>query len=153
MKKKSILIILLIIIAILVIGCLAWKGYKASKGQGGQAELSISTYQQEYNANENPKIKIENKSAESICFSSCYPYYLDKKDGTSKSYTYSSCPHEDVVENCINPDQVKAFELILDHMGAEKGLHRIAVPACVGCALNQNFRQDKFFYSNEFVIK
>jgi len=153
MKKNLIPIILVIIIAILVIGWLGWKWYKSPRGQNEQVGLSISTYQKEYNTNENPKIKIENKATEPICFSSCYPYYLEKKDGLIKSYTYGSCPHEDVVENCVNPDQVKAFELILDHMGAEKGLHRIAIPACVGCALNQNFRQDKFFYSNEFVIK
>jgi hypothetical protein len=156
MKKALILIILIVLIIILAIGWLAWKGYKNSQYKMSQKEtesLLISTYQIEYPEGENPKIKIENKSAKAMCFSSCYPYYLEKKDGTLKSYTYGNCPHEDTVENCIALGQVKAFELILDQTGVDKGLHRVAVPACIGCALQSNFRQDKFFYSNEFVIK
>lgn len=150
MKKFLIFIIAVVLIIILVFVWLFWKGYRNSR-KGG--ELSISTYQAEYSSSDNPKIKIENKSGEPICFSSCYPYYLEKKDGTLQSYQYGDCPRTDVIENCINPEQVKAFELMLDQMEIEKGFHRVAVPACVGCAFQSNFRQDKFFYSNEFIIK
>ena len=42
---------------------------------------------------------------------------------------------------------------ILDKMEIEGSTHRVAVPACIGCALKENFRKDKFFYSNKFIIR
>lgn len=149
MKRVLIIIILTIVLIILVIAGLAWKGHQFRK-----EEASVATYKIEYQEGENPKIKIENKSAERICFSSCYPYYLEENNGNGfASYDYSSCPESDVVEKCIEPGEIKAFELLLDRMEIKKGPHRVAVPACIGCALQQNFRQDKFLYSNEFIIK
>ena len=98
-------------------------------------------------------MKIENNSREKICFSSCYPYYLENGNGQFKSYGYGNCPKDDVVETCVESGQIKSFELVLGKMEIKKGIHRIAVPACLGCVLQDNFRQDKFFYSNEFIIK
>lgn len=148
MRKILTLIILIVTLLILVVGLLAWKGYKLKK-EGA----TITTYKMEYLQGENPKVKIENNSKERICSSSCYPYYLENNNGGFKSYKYGSCPKDNVVETCIEPGQIKAFELLLDKTKTEKGIHRIAVPACIGCAIQDNFRQDKFFYSNEFTIK
>lgn len=147
MKKILILIILILIILILIVGFLAWRGYQLKKG------LIITTYQKEYSQGENPKIKIKNNSEKNICFSSCYPYYLEKNNGALESYRYGKCPFADIAEICIKPGEIKAFELLLDKMVVEKGRHRIAIPACLGCTLQENFRKDKFFYSNEFIIK
>lgn len=149
MKKVAILIILIIVLLVLVVGWLVWKGYFISKEKG----VAIFTYQKEYPEGENPKIKIKNNLGKTVCFSSCYPYYLEKDDGSLESYRYGRCPEPDLAETCIEPGQVKAFELILDKIKIEKGIHRIAVPACIGCAIQESFRRDKFFYSNEFTIK
>lgn len=148
MRKVLILIILIVILIVLIIGGLTWKGYKIKK-----EETTITTYKTEYLEGENPRVKIENNLREKICFSSCYPYYLESNNGGFKSYKYGNCSRDNVVETCIEPGQIKTFELILDKTKTEKGIHRIAVPACIGCALQDNFREDKFFYSNEFIIK
>ena len=91
-------------------------------------------------------------SFETICFSSCYPYSLEKINDTSYFYQYNSCPFPDVAETCVSPGEIKSFELFLDKIGIEKGAHRLALPVCVGCGLKESFRKDKIFYSNEFTI-
>ena len=148
MKKLLILIILIVILIILIVGFLVWKSYKIEK-----EEATIITHKTEYLGGENPRVKIENNSREKICFSSCYPYYLESNNGGFKSYKYGNCQKDNLAETCIEPNQIKVFELVLDKVGIKKGAHRIAVQACIGCALQDNFRQDKFFYSNEFIIK
>ncbi len=150
MNKLLILIVAIILLVILLFSFLAWKGYQISK----ERALSVSTDQKEYQVEENPKVKIKNNSKETVCFSSCYPYYLERNNGSLKSYSYGSCPDPDVAETCIDPRELKTFEILLvDRMKLEKGIHRIAIPACIGCTLQENFRKDKFFYSNEFLIK
>jgi hypothetical protein len=151
MKKLLVPIILIIIVLILVCGWLVWRGYNIDKEKGGSS--IIKTYQKEYAKGENPKIKINNTTDKTICFSSCYPYYLEKDDGSSQAYRYGACPYPDIAETCMKPGEVKAFEILLDKTEIEKGAHRIAVPACVGCALQESFRRDAWFYSNEFVVK
>jgi len=148
MNRILILIILVILLIIFAFAYLSWKGYQISK-----KTLSVSTYQKEYQAKENPRIKIDNNLTQTVCFSSCYPYYLERNNEPLKSYTYPSCPYPDVVETCMEPGETKAFEILLDKMRIEKGVHRIAIPACLGCSLKENFRQDQFFYSNKFLIK
>ena len=150
MKKIVIFIILIILVTLAVLIFLSLRGYQILK----QKELSVTTFQEEYSVGENPKIKIKNNLTERICFSSCYPYYLEKNNGSPlKSYPYGGCPHPDVAEICMAPREVKLFEILLDNMTLEKGHHRVAIPACIRCALRENFRKDKFFYSNEFMIK
>lgn len=148
MKKLLIPIILIVILIIVIIGVLAWTGYKINK-----EEAIVTTSKAEYLEGENPKVKIENNSKKRICFSSCHPYYLESNDGGFKSYGYGNCPKDDIIETCVESSQVKTFELVLDKAKTKKGVHRIAVPACLGCALQDSFRQDKFFYSNEFIFK
>lgn len=150
MKKVLILIILIVILIVLIVGWLVLRGYQH---QTKKEEARVITYKTEYPEGENPKIKIENNTDKKFCFSSCYPYYLEKNNGEFKSYNYSDCPEADTVENCIEPGQIKAFELILDKMEIDQGPHRVAIPACINCALQENFRKDTWFYSNEFIIK
>jgi hypothetical protein len=147
MKKVSILIILVVILLVLIIGWLALRGYQIKKA-------TVTTYKTEYSEGENPRIKIENHTGERICFSSCYPYYLEKNNGKGfASYKYDDCQETDIVQTCIEPAQIKAFELLLEDMRLDKGAHRVAVPACVGCVFQEKFRKDEWFYSNEFIIK
>jgi len=148
MKKVLILIILTAILIIALTGWLIWKEYQARK-----AGTSVSTYLEEYQIGENPKIKIENSLSNPICFSSCYPYRLEKNDGGFKSYDYSPCSKEDVAEICLEPGKQKAFELVLDKLKLDTGIYRVALPACVGCTFQEKFREDKRFYSNTFLIK
>jgi len=148
MKKFLILIVLIIFLILLGVGWLGWKGYQTTING-----ISISTNQKEYARGDNPKIKIKNNLRKTVCFSSCYPYYLEKSNGDLKSYHYNDCLFPDVAETCIEPGQVKAFEILLDKMEIEGSTYRVAVPACIGCALKENFRKDNFFYSNKFIIR
>ena len=146
LRGKKTLIGILVVVIILAGGWWAWKNY--------QVRIIIITNKTDYTLGENPKIKIENNAIKNICFSSCYPYYLEKNNGNGfKSYHYGSCPSVDKTETCVTPGQVKAFELLLDKMSIEKGFHRIAIPACIHCQLHEDFREDQRFYSNEFIIK
>lgn len=149
MNKILLLIFSVILLVIVVFVFLAWKGYQISN----KDELSLSVYKKEYQIGENPKIEIKNNAAKTVCFSSCYPYYLESGNGFLKSYHYGFCPYPDVTEICIKSGESKFFELVLRKIELKKGIHRIAVPACIGCVLQQTFREDKFFYSDEFFIK
>jgi len=114
-------------------------------------KAKIVTDRNEYKTGDILKVKIKNGLKTGICFSSCYPYYFEKKDGTWESFQYTACPKEDLVEKCADPKQVKAFELTLSNIN--KGIYRLAIPACIGCNLQDKFKRDKWFYSNKFVIK
>ncbi len=114
-------------------------------------EAKITTDKNEYPIEAVLKVKIENDLKTDICFSSCYPYYFERKDEAGKNYQYINCPDEDLAEECTNSSQIKAFELTVPPI--EKGVYRLAIPACVGCNLYDKFRKDQWFYSNEFTIK
>ena len=140
--NKKIIIIFLVIILILVVGFLLKP--KAPR------ELTITTDKTEYALGEAPTITIKNNLASSICLSSCYPYYLEKNNGEWKNYLYEKCGEPDLVEICIESNQVKGLELIVPALQA--GLHKIAVPSCLNCQIGQPFKEDQRFYSNEFTI-
>jgi hypothetical protein len=119
-----------------------------------QKEVKIVTEKKEYIRGESLKVKIENRLRENnICYSSCYPYYLERKNEEKwESYFYSKCKDSDLVKDCLAPGQVKAFELILPSLLNEE-IHRLVLPACIGCVVQGAFREDKRFYSNEFIVK
>lgn len=114
-------------------------------------EMNAITEKTEYKMGDTIKVKIENNLKKNICFSSCYPYYLERKNGEWESYRYIECPDSDLIESCVNSGEVKAFEFTMPSVGT--GLHRLVIPACIGCSPGENFREDQKFYSNEFVIK
>jgi hypothetical protein len=153
-NKKSMLKRIKFLIGILVVVALGGAGWLVWQWQDylvGGVKVTIQTDKEKYPPGESLIVTINNNFRKNICFSSCYPYYLEKKDGEWISYPYGKCKKFDITEICMKPNQVKAFEIQLNR--AKEGLHRIAVPACIGCHIVDFFREDKRFYSNEFLIK
>lgn len=145
MKKKEFLIIGVGIVALVAIILIAFLIFSNNN-------IKVITDKSEYEAGQALKVKIENNSRKNVCFSSCYPYFLEKKKEEKwEEYLYSKCLTDNLVEICVNPKEVKAFELTLFSM--DGGFHRLAIPACVGCNVSEIFQEDKRFYSNEFIVK
>ena len=119
-----------------------WQGYN---------NPSISTNKKDYGNGESLIVTIKNTLKESICFSCCYPYYLEKNNGQWTSYHYGECEKEDVNEICVEQGQIKSFEI--DLVFLEEGIHRLALPACSGCIIGEEFKEIKRFYSNEFSVR
>ena len=143
-KKELILIPIFLVLSVAV-----WQAWKSFSFSGS---VSITTEKSEYKKGVSIIVKIANETNRNICFSSCYPYYLEKKNGQWKSYLYDNCPRLDLTGNCIRPKGEKLFQ-IEDLSYAKEGLHRLAIPVCLGCNLVENFKESKRFYSNEFLIK
>ena len=146
MENKD--LIILSILIILIGGGLMWqeRNYSAKT-----ALVSIKTDKMEYDKNGILKMAIKNNLWENICFSSCYPYYIEKKDGDWKAYSYSNCSQSNINDICLNAHQAKFFEINLSFIAA--GLHRLVIPACLNCKNNDTFKEDTKFYSNEFSVK
>jgi len=142
MGKKS-LVILLFAFALIVF--IIWKTPVQEVSQ-----IPIATDRPEYNLGEFPVITVQNNSGSSICFSECYRYYLEIKNGEWARYPYDDCPWPDLIKRCIDQEEAVGFELIIDE--AKIGLHRTSVPVCLDCQIGEDFRKDQMLYSNEFVI-
>ncbi len=140
--NKKIFIGILVVISLIVVFGFIWKSSQ---------RVMITTDRTGYKLWEAPKIIIRNNLVKNICFSSCYPYFLEEKKENWKSCLYGKCQKPDLVEKCIESNQVKAFELILSKL--EAGLYQIAVPVCIDCKVGQGFRESKRFYSNQFMVK
>ena len=138
-KKKFIIVLVIVIVGVL--GLFVLKSQK----------VIIVTDGTKYDNGGNLKIKIKNVFLHNLCFSSCYPYYLERKNTDWQSYSYQSCPYSDLAEECIEPLRLKAFEASLPNI--KDGLHRISVPVCQNCQPGEQFRETTRFYSNEFEIK
>lgn len=141
MKKNIITIISIIIVIIVAFFVLTAKTNNT---------LAVITDKYQYIRDEALKLKIENSSKAFICFSSCYPYYLEKKDDNWQRFEYSECLDKNIAEKCLSKDKVKGFEISLPDL--EKGDYRLAIPVCLSCQSLQEFKQEKWFYSNEFKI-
>lgn len=146
MEKKDLIII--IILLVVIWGGLVWQERDQT---ANAAPVSIKTDKSEYAKNDPLKIAIKNNLGESICFSSCYPYYWEKKDGGWKIYSYSQCDKSNINDICLTAHQAKFFEIDLSFLTA--GIHRLVVPVCLDCKNKDGFREDNKFYSNEFLIK
>ena len=154
-KSKNILIFtgsVIILSAILIIFFSAFPKTKSSPRIRAD-KAKVVTDRKEYKAGSDLKVKIENDLDRDICFSSCYPYYFERKDGSWDRYEYSNCDKEDLAKPCAQPKSVKAFELTIPASLVKKGIHRLAIPACIGCNVKSKFRKDKWLYSNSFLIK
>jgi hypothetical protein len=141
--------IFLIFLFVIFIAVAIWQALRFFPLRGN---ILISTDKGEYKKGESIIVEIENKTNKQICFSSCYPYYLEKKDGNWKSYLYDNCPKLNLTNNCIKVGGKKFFQ-IEDLSYTQEGIHRLAIPLCVGCNLVENFKESKRVYSNEFLIK
>jgi len=144
MNKQKILIGIIMLIVILG-GLYIWKVYFAEK------KVEILTDKTEYQKKESLKFKINNNSENQVCLSSVYLYRLEKKDGEWESYSYPKTNKKDIIEVCVILNGKKAFEINLP--GLISGIHRIAIPACVGCREGEIFKENKTFYSNPFEVR
>jgi len=146
MNKKDILIILagLVLLGIIILAAFLIPPNVSE-------EVNIITDAEEYRVGDVLKVKIENNLRENICFSSCYPYNIEKENGEWSSYHYENCLNNNLNENCIGPRKIKAFELVIPSIGA--GSHRLGISACIGCSADEAFEQGQKFYSNNFLIK
>lgn len=151
-NKKNIYIIVLSAVIVLSFAVIIFYVLPEKQIERRQEkDINVLTDKKEYGVGEELKVKIENNSPESICFSSCYPYYIERKDGSWERYRYEDCPKEDMINNCIGANSVKAFELTVPKI--VKGSHRLLVRACVNCGLNEAFKEDKHLFSNQFIVK
>lgn len=145
---------LISVIAVLLF-CLAGIGFvlylMPSSQNVASDEVIIVTDKTEYASGEPLRIKIENNKTEKICFSSCYPYYFQRESVDWNSYLYEDCDKKDVVGNCVEPQNVKAFELTLPSL--KKGIHRLLLSACISCEAQQDFKDEENLFSNQFIIK
>ncbi|MBU2634933.1 hypothetical protein KJ841_00455 [Patescibacteria group bacterium] len=146
MNKKDILIISAGLIAL---GLIILAAFLIPPGV--PEEVHITTNIEEYTVGDVLKVKIENNLKENICFSSCYPYTIEKRNGGWSSYRYQDCLGSNLNENCIDSRQVKAFELVVPLI--ETGFHRLGISACIGCNVNEVFKEGQKLYSNDFLIK
>lgn len=112
------------------------------------------TNKREYPAGTNLDVSIQNNLGKTICFSSCYPYYLQKPaagNGIWQSYDYANCAKADLTTSCIQDKGFKQFRLLLEDV--DSGTNRLMIPVCLGCAVGSEFRQDQIIYSNTFQVR
>lgn len=146
MTKKDFLIIVASLVILGIIIALSFLVPRNTEAEG----VKINTDNSDYSIGDKLRVRIENNLEEKICFSSCYPYYFEKNEGAWNNYRYKDCLEEDVINNCVEPDSIKAFELEIP--AVKTGIHRIALPACIGCSINDLFSENSRFYSNDFII-
>ena len=150
MHKKHLIIILFVIM--LVVVALA-STLLNSLSRKELIQLSVSTDLTEYSLGDFPVLTVKNNLNETLCFSECYRYYLEKKGEVWESYRYGECLEPDTIEKCLSPEEETSFELIIDLPKPEPGLHRVALPVCLTCQTAAEFKEDQRFYSNEFLIQ
>ncbi len=146
MNKKDILIILT---GLIVLGLIILAAFLIPSNVS--EEVNIITDAKEYRIGDVLKVKIENNLKENICFSSCYPYNIEKKNEEWDSYRYEDCLNSNLNENCIDSREIKAFEFVIPSI--DTGFHRLGISACIGCNVDEIFKQGQKLYSNDFLIK
>jgi hypothetical protein len=144
-KRISIIIIILVIIIAISFLWFFWERFKTP------GIVSFTTDKVEYEKGEVLKLKVKNDSLKKICFSTCYPYYLERKNSNWESYKYEECRSFNGNGHCLEAGKEKSFELTLPSVPA--GIHRLAIPVCSDCENETAFVEEKRFYSNEFTIK
>jgi len=141
--NKSLLIRILVILLLLLVFGFLWKAPR---------EVIITTDQAIYDLDESPIITIQNNLTDSICFSECYRYYLEKKNEVWESYLYGECAESDLIKRCLEPEKSMGLELIIKDIKPKFGSHRVTVPVCINCQIGEEFKESQRFYSNQFII-
>jgi len=134
--------VLVIIVLIAFLGI--WSAFYTQR-------VKVFTEKTEYKEGDALKIQVENYLRQRICFSSCYPYYIERENKGWQPVTFDFCPEPSIVEKCIEPKNVKAFQFAVPSL--ENGQYRIAIPVCVDCSIQEGFKEDRWFYSNNFIIE
>jgi len=113
----------------------------------------VTTDRPDYSIGDPLEVSIVNKLDKSICFSSCYPFLLERQDSDGKwlEYSYGECESSDVVSGCVLAGESKKFQLSLDE--TEIGQTRIKINYCADCVAGQPFSAGPTLYSNTFIIK
>jgi hypothetical protein len=115
--------------------------------------LTIRTDKWEYTPTEKAIIIIENTSDKKACFSSCYPFYLEKQEASWQYYRYDQCPEDNIADICVNPYDKKAFEVFLGDLWPTPASHRFVISTCFTCNEGDKFKMDEIFFSNVFKIE
>jgi len=114
-------------------------------------ELDVKIEKSYYSQGESLRLNVKNHLSEKVCFSSCYPYFLEKReDGKWVRYEYSDCPEENVNEICIFPKELKGFKISLDAI--EPGVHRVVIPVSDGREEGEEFQEIKKVSSDKFMV-
>lgn len=141
--------IAILIVVLLLIGA-AWYDLNSSNAPTPE-ELDIRIQKDNYSIGDALRMNIKNYRSEKVCFSSCYPYFLEKKEnGRWVRYEYGECPKENVNETCMLPEELKGFKIKLNTV--EPGKHRIVIPVCKGRNQGERFKETEKVTSEEFVI-
>jgi hypothetical protein len=113
----------------------------------------VVTDRGEYGIGDPLEVKIQNESSKPVCFSSCSPFYLEKREGgvVWQKYSYDDCEENDIIELCLDAAGLKKFQLFLDD--AKSGLHRLKIPVCIGCAAGEKFTANADIFSNTFKVE
>lgn len=117
------------------------------------AKVMVATDRNDYRTGDSLEVSFKNELDKQVCFSACYPYYVEKKDGVGiwTPYSYDGCQESDAASGCIAAKSGKKFVLTLDEI--KPGLNRLKIPVCIGCSDGQAFKSDSVIYSNNFEIK
>ena len=140
-----------VLIGILVVSALSAILFLLLFQKSGAAEISLD--RAEYSPGEALEVTVKNDFDREICFSSCYPYLVEIRDGNGewKEYVYQDCPEAARAVDCVPPRDSKKFRVALEDMLT--GIHRLKVPFCLECAAGENFRPEQTLYSPVFEIK
>lgn len=139
---------ILAVVALILIGITAFFWGQRSS----QPPVSIELNKQMYNRGEEIRITVRNNSFGQICFSSCFPYYLQRKDKNWHSYDYPSCPEKNMNIPCLSSGQTRKFKFELGQ-SLQDGLHRIAVPINKKATAGEGFEEDQKVHSPPFEVK
>jgi len=150
MNKKHLIIVLFVIMLFLV---LLASNFLNNLPRKQQKQLSVATDLTEYSLGEFPVLTVKNDLSETVCFSECYRYYLEKGGEAWEGYLYGECKEPDLIKTCLAPEEKTNFELVIDLPEPECGPHRVALPVCLNCQTGEEFKENQRFYSNEFLIK
>ena len=145
MKKITKSLAILALITIGVIGFYWGRNVK-------QSDINVKLLKQIYSKGEKARVTISNNDAQQICFSTCYPYRLQKKNGDWGSYKYPDCPEENLNLPCVAPNEKRSFEFTLEER-INNGIHRVAIPINRGGEEGEKFKEDKQVYSKPFDVK
>lgn len=115
-------------------------------------EVVIEVEREAYSVGDPMRVVVKNGLLNSeICFSSCYPYFFQKKNDLWEEYSYHNCDFEDKIVKCVKPLRRKVFQTSVPNI--LNGTYRISVPVCENCSLGTVFSEEDRFYSNEFEIR
>ena len=142
-------IIILLVLILAVIFFVPKIGQYSPSPKETNPIVAVEIQSSSYKGGENGKVKISNGLDKKICFSSCYPYYLEiEKAGSFESYPYLECEGKDLSGECVYPNDARMFEFPLEM--SESGKHRMAIPYCMDCEQGSEFKKENWAYSNEF---